>query len=148
MAFQIPRNVPAFSDPQRRLEDTIWRARNSDSLNAVFGNKNALPMYKDKPYYYGTSERRMRMLRKRTLIVGALVLFGFAWWFGILPWSGSSASPEEQGESWKKLKDETETTHTKKGKVNWLDRRDKVKDAFKLSWSAYEKHGWGTAITQ
>jgi len=88
------------------------------------------------------------MLRKRTLIVGALVLFGFAWWFGILPWSGSSAVPEEQGESWKKLKDEAETTHTKKGKVDWLDRREKVKDAFKLSWGAYEKHGWGTAITQ
>jgi hypothetical protein len=31
----------------------------------------------------------------------------------------------------------------KKSKVDWEKRRQAVKDAFLLSWNAYEEHGWG-----
>jgi hypothetical protein len=29
------------------------------------------------------------------------------------------------------------------GEVDWLARRELVKEAFKISWDAYEGHGWG-----
>lgn len=31
----------------------------------------------------------------------------------------------------------------KQGKVDWLDRREKVVDAFTLSWDAYKRYAWG-----
>jgi hypothetical protein len=30
--------------------------------------------------------------------------------------------------------------------VVWLDRRDSVKQAFAVSWDAYERYAWGMSI--
>ena len=30
--------------------------------------------------------------------------------------------------------------------VDWNERRDRVRDAFVISWDAYEKHAWGKNV--
>ncbi|EON69193.1 hypothetical protein W97_08552 [Coniosporium apollinis CBS 100218] len=80
-----------------------------------------LPTYKDKPFYPKT--KRSTMLRKR--FFGAL-LFAAAtlmYYMGFFTSSNPSAlSP---------------------GAINWQGRQDQVRDAFLLTWNAYEKYAWG-----
>lgn len=170
MSFQLPQNVPSFSSAQRSLEDSYWRASATRSqgngalngyglsqsgnvgglnkLNSFFDGGLDLPMYKDKPYF---APRRTGPGRRRKVIFGilGLVLIGFLWWrFG-----GSQSSlglgkgaPNLKGEDlWTWLqnsqKEEGATTTTKA--IDWERRRDKVRDAFIISWDGYEKYAWG-----
>jgi mannosyl-oligosaccharide alpha-1,2-mannosidase len=119
----------------------------TDTLGGMFrdGGKQSLPMYKDKPTnYYGPGGRKMRqwIRRKRSLaaVLGFLALL--SWWFGILSPLGWFTSKPDLHPS----------TSPKKGRwsflseketVNWPDRAERVKDAFKISWAGYEKYGWG-----
>ncbi|KAK4986378.1 mannosyl-oligosaccharide alpha-1,2-mannosidase [Elasticomyces elasticus] len=153
MSYALPRsNAPSFHDPQRAFESQAWgssgRSRFQDhghnnavaeKIGGVFGDrKSSLPMYKDKPYHYAASGRRLRWFRrKRTLGGLLLIILGFLYWLGILSPSGKDikdAMPRKSG--WSLL------SSAPKG-PNWDDRREKVKDAFKLSWGAYERHAWG-----
>jgi mannosyl-oligosaccharide alpha-1,2-mannosidase len=152
MSFAVPRNVPAFTDPQRRLEDSVWGASGrsrfvenaggsgsvADTLAGVFGEKG-LPMYKDKPYNYGMSVRNKKWFRRKRAL-GAIPMLIFAWfyWFG-WPGSGAKVAKKAAGGSWGFFSGVEET-------VNWDDRRDSVRDAFKLSWKSYEDNGWGMPI--
>ncbi|KAG9954934.1 endoplasmic reticulum mannosyl-oligosaccharide 1,2-alpha-mannosidase, partial [Aureobasidium melanogenum] len=80
-------------------------------------------MYKDKPF--ASSSRRLPWFKKKRVLAALLVVFTtFFYWMGTF---GGSAP--------KVLKS--------KKPANWEERRDQVRDAFKLSWSAYEQHGWG-----
>lgn len=139
MSFAVPRNVPNFESAQRRFEDNVW--------NKVTGKEKGLPMYKDKPngYGYGGGARGRRSFVKSKGGMGmiALVLLGLLYWFG---WSGgSSASLEGEYQDGKTNWGAVVGGQigVKKGKVNWEKRRQAVKDAFLLSWNAYEEHGWG-----
>ncbi|OCK77242.1 glycoside hydrolase family 47 protein [Lepidopterella palustris CBS 459.81] len=149
MSFAVPRNVPSFTDPQRRYEDNAWgssgRSRFAENghghgnggvaekIGGIFGDKKVLPMYKDKPYNYGASMRRRRWFKMKRVIGPLLVLvFGLFYWVG---WSPSGKSKGAKG-SWVMFS-ETEENY------DWDERREAVKDAFKLSWDAYEKHAWG-----
>ncbi|KAF2015697.1 glycoside hydrolase family 47 protein [Aaosphaeria arxii CBS 175.79] len=135
MSFTIPRNVPNFQNASRRFEDNVW--------NKFTGNENSLPMYKDKPANYGQMKGGGSKFGKRMaagLIFGVLVLF---YWLG---WLGSSSTVTKVGPG----KDSSSSTwanimpgSTKGKKVDWERRRESVKDAFLLSWKAYEEHGWG-----
>jgi hypothetical protein len=133
MSFAVPRNVPQFESAQRRFEENVW--------SKVTGNEKGLPMYKDKPTSYGGARGRRGFLKsKRGLAVIALVVFGFFYWIG---WSGSSQTDsgdkkKENGKGWM-----SGSSGGKKGKVDWNKRREDVKDAFLLSWNAYEQNGWG-----
>lgn len=120
-----------------------------DTIGGMFrdGRKESLPMYKDKPSnFYGAGGRNARqwMRRKRTLggVLGVFALL--SWWFGILsPLSWITGGSEE--------KSTTSTSSKTKGwglfsgtePVNWDDRAQRVKEAFQISWSGYEKYGWG-----
>ncbi|KAF2725627.1 glycoside hydrolase family 47 protein [Polychaeton citri CBS 116435] len=104
-------------------------------------------MYKDKPFSYPTSDRRSPWFRRRKtvgLVLGAMAFM--SWWFGILSplsyfvsdnsTSADSSSGKSSGQgSW--------FGSSSKNQVNWADRADAVRDAFKLSWAGYEKHAWG-----
>jgi hypothetical protein len=137
MSFAVPRNVPNFENAQRRFEDNVW--------NKFSGNEKGLPMYKDKPsgktYGYGVKGRRGFFRSSKGVGLVTLVVVGLLYWFG---WSSRPADladgttkTKEKGSSW------GSGTGAKKGKVDWEKRKDDVRDAFLLSWKAYEKHGWG-----
>lgn len=107
---------------------------------------DSLPMYKDKPYHYpghGGKRHLPPWLRKKRTLGGVLAgLALVSWWFGMLSplsWvsskgDGQTSSP--QGKSW--------SLFGSKEVVNWDERAERVKDAFKISWAGYEKYGWGT----
>ncbi|KAF2499247.1 seven-hairpin glycosidase [Lophium mytilinum] len=147
MSFAVPRNVPTFNDPNgvRRLEDSVWGSSGQsrfggnvgEAISGVFGEKG-LPMYKDKPYNYGTSMRKPKWFRrKRAPGTVFFLIIAYFYWFG-WPWSGGDANKKGNGggRSWGFFSAVEE-------KVDWDERQESVKDAFKLSWKAYEDHGWG-----
>lgn len=158
MSFTVPKNVPSFSNPQRLAEDRLWAASGVTSRsghraagghlnghgllggvqdrvgNLLDPSRNTLPMYKDKPYMYAPSHRA-RPLYRRKRVLGIVAVFvvcmvyifyfsehetfasigQFRWWFSA-----------DRGK-----------------RVDWLKRRQRVVEAFELSWDAYERYGWG-----
>lgn len=138
MSFAVPRNVPNFENAQRRFEDNVW--------SKVTGNEKGLPMYKDKPsgksYGYGVKSRKGFIRNRKAVGVVALVVLGLLYWFG---WSSTPADldgkTEEKGSSFGGIVGAV--TGGKKSIIDWEKRREDVKNAFLLSWHAYEKHGWG-----
>ncbi|MBE7180852.1 MAG: glycoside hydrolase family 47 protein, partial [Terriglobus roseus] len=157
MSFTVPRNVPDFQDPKRGGEDRAWGASGSGAgaagtgaggarsrlVGQVFGNGaegKGLPMYKDKPYNYAPSGKRGAWwLKRRTWTLVGLAVIAWLWWNGLL-FSGPGRPDEQAGTK----PSEGKSKGTKKGgKVDWDERREAVRDAFKLSWAAYEEHAWG-----
>ncbi len=96
-------------------------------------------MYKDKPHY---RPRRRRSLWRRKRVFGlvGLVLLGYFWWIGLLSAGrvSTSNSIQSANDGWSWLKP---------GKLGdsrvWDVRRDKVTEAFRISWDGYEKYAWG-----
>jgi hypothetical protein len=142
MSFAIPRNVPHFESAQRTFEDNVW--------SKIPGNEKGLPMYKDKPsgkvYGYGGGARGRRgfIRSKRGMALIGLVILGLVYWFG---WSNRATNvhvvqyEKDRGKSL--MSNVAGSAAGKKTKVDWEKRRQAVKDAFLLSWGAYEEHGWG-----
>jgi hypothetical protein len=156
MSFSIPKNVPSFTNPQRELENRVWgstgvTARSAgatggamsgmqDRVGSFFDrSRGDLPMYKDKPYSYASSRRhRPIWRRKRNLGIAGLFLLAVFYFLGFF--SDASEGGEEN------LKDRWSWLHgPEKGgsKIDWLDRRERVKEAFTLSWDAYDRYAWG-----
>ncbi|KAF4464860.1 mannosyl-oligosaccharide alpha-12-mannosidase [Fusarium albosuccineum] len=131
MAFSIPKNIPSFDNRQRDLEDRFWGS------GASSNRSGGLPMYKDKPYGRSPYEQD-RPLWKRKRVIGILTFIVLT----LLYWTGSSnKSPPKQ---------RTVTTDWSYAglskydkKANWDHRRDRVVEAFELSWDAYRRYGWG-----
>ncbi|PNS17770.1 hypothetical protein CAC42_3165 [Sphaceloma murrayae] len=109
----------------------------SEKLGSMFsdGRKSSLPMYKDKPFGYPSSQRQV-WRRKRLLgLIGAGVLVGL-WvirsWFGGDANGGFGLGAGTLGGKGRA-----------KGKVDWLERREEVRTVMKESWRGYEKYAWG-----
>lgn len=103
-------------------------------------DKKELPMYKDKPYNYAGSRKYTPFYRQKRVISGAiLVLMGLVYWLGIF--SPSMVKPklrDTNKSAWNWL-----SSPTISESVDWNDRREKVKEAFILSWDGYEQYAWG-----
>lgn len=152
MSFSIPKNVPNFRDPHRRLEDHAWAAVSkpgaaqpggifSDMQNKVsgfFDDDDELPMYKDKPRGYAPSTRRRRWWkRKRVLASIAIVVTFLLWVTGFF--SSHQGDRHHSSSAWSWL-----AAPGDKGVVaDWDKRRSLVVEAFELSWDSYERHAWG-----
>ncbi|KAL2129078.1 hypothetical protein VTI74DRAFT_8270 [Chaetomium olivicolor] len=165
MSFTVPKNVPSFSNPQRQLEDRLWASASSFSRqrataggttnNIISGvqdllspNRAALPMYKDKPYMYppgrggpGAAWKRPLYRRKRTCGFLMLVVMTLLWWTGMF--AGHHEKAVGKLGEWGWLRQEEEGTTGRRGKVDWLERRQRVVEAMELSWDAYERYAWG-----
>ena len=100
-------------------------------------------MYKDKPYNYAGSRKYTPFYRQKRVISGAtLVLIGLGYWFGIF--SPSAVKPKSRDtnkSAWNWL-----SSPAVPAPVDWHDRREKVKEAFILSWDGYEQYAWGTLV--
>ncbi|KAK6362723.1 mannosyl-oligosaccharide alpha-1,2-mannosidase [Orbilia blumenaviensis] len=140
-------------------------------FKSATGGSADLPLYKDKPYYssttstYGYRRRKRDMFLRKRVAVLAIVFFGAVYWM----FSGSSSTassdiedslgsspssnddlqqlpvinsePERKG-GWFTSKDPKKKSTGTPEKV-WLERRERVKDAFMLSWDAYRTYAWG-----
>ena len=164
MSFSLPRNVPAFENPQRPYEDGLWsRAPHHNGhanapvtggppsaglghgigspLRGVF-EKKELPMYKDKPYSYAKSGRRQGVLGRKRVWFGILLLLlgAIVYYTGVFGGSKEGAERTNQGAS-KKLWD----WGVRKGSnvADWNERREKVREVFELSWDGYARYAWG-----
>lgn len=132
MAFSMPRTVPSFDSRQRELEDRFWgsgqRSNKSDRL----------PMYKDKPYAspYDDEDRPFWKRKKWVAIIALVVLT-------LIYWTGSSKKPSPK----RTVTTDWSYTGLSKDdrKANWDHRRDRVVEAFELSWDAYKRYAWGTS---
>ncbi|PVH88215.1 glycoside hydrolase family 47 protein [Cadophora sp. DSE1049] len=156
MSFSIPKNVPSFSDPQRELENRVWGSSGVTARSASHSNggvmsgmqdrvggffdktRGDLPMYKDKPYSYASSRRqRPAWKRKRTLGGAGLFVLAVLYFLGFFSSDTTEGARSKDGWSW------LSKAEKPGAKVDWLDRREKVTDAFKLSWDAYSRYAWG-----
>lgn len=148
MSFAVPRNPPSFSNPQRAIEDHIWgstaAARGPQSRNGggllsgvqgrLFDNRNALPMYKDKPYAYPPSHRHRPLWRRKRSLGFVLIIISLLYFFG-----GFQKHHDTVASSWTWLTASGETGKS----ADWLDRRERVVEAFSLSYDAYSRYAWG-----
>ncbi|KAI9714506.1 MAG: mannosyl-oligosaccharide alpha-1,2-mannosidase [Bogoriella megaspora] len=138
MSHPVSRNVPTHSDLPRRYEQaaaanagqvrtapTTYTNGVAEKLGSMFGEKNELPLYKDKPYSYASSERKKPLLKQKRFVIG-LVIFVLAllYWSGFLHLGSLSGDSRPRG-------------------IDWNTRRERVKDVFKITWKAYEDHAWG-----
>lgn len=95
-------------------------------------------MYKDKPYAYPGSGRRGPWFKSKRIL--AAILLSFTALFYWLSSSSSTdplkvASPKASSGSW--------FGSSSSKVIDWNARKERVRDAFKLSWHDYEHHGWG-----
>ncbi|KAI6249684.1 Mannosyl-oligosaccharide 1,2-alpha-mannosidase [Erysiphe necator] len=154
--FSIPQNVPSFSEPRRESENRAWGASGVNSrsgisprngifggiqerMGGVFEKNRVLPMYKDKPFTYIPSRRQRRTWRQRWVFGTGVLLFmllTYLWW---LSWNRKNLDMGNSKGSWNWL---SKPEHNE-SEVNWLERRERVKEAFVLSWDAYDRHAWG-----
>ncbi|KAF3481663.1 endoplasmic reticulum mannosyl-oligosaccharide 1,2-alpha-mannosidase [Arthroderma uncinatum] len=166
MAFQVPNRVPAFNSAQREIEDGYWRAATTNSLFAKqsgiqlsekIGNfitpSRELPMYKDKPYFQSRGRNPVGRKRKKALWITICVVFLVSlWWF--LGGRGGHAGivrpiGMKGGEMWKWVQGfEKGVVGGKGNAVDWEERRQRVKDAFLVSWGGYEQDAWGKDVYQ
>ena len=134
---------------QRAREDNYWLTQNGHShagsgglgskLDGYgFGDKRELPMYKDKPYNYSGSRRKPPLYRQWQVIASLILgIVALAYWFGLFSSSTTRGVPQSSRKSsWSWLGGHEPV-------VDWDERREKVKDAFMLSWDGYAKHAWG-----
>ena len=103
-------------------------------------DKKELPMYKDKPYNYAGSRKYTPFYRQKPVITGAiLIVIVLAYWFGFRSHSVIKPKLRDTNRSaWNWLSNPTASAL-----VDWDDRREKVKEAFMLSWDGYEQYAWG-----
>ncbi|KAM5471295.1 mannosyl-oligosaccharide alpha-1,2-mannosidase [Microsporum audouinii] len=168
MAFQVPNRVPVFNSAQREIEDGYWRAATTNShfakqsglqLTERIGNfitpSRELPMYKDKPYYQSRGRHPGGRKRKKALWVAICVgfLVGLWWFLGGRSGHAGIVRPigMKGGELWKWIQEFEKGVVAGKGKsnmINWEERKQRVKDAFLVSWEGYEQDAWGKDVYQ
>ncbi|KAL9042725.1 MAG: hypothetical protein Q9180_000383 [Flavoplaca navasiana] len=142
MSFSGPKNVNGYRNQHESSWDTAGsngytRSNIGAKLDGYF-DKRELPMYKDKPYSYAASRRKPWWQKWRFTGVILLLLVALLYWIGIF----SSTSTRTR------VRDTSKSTWSWSSKmagtqVDWNERRERVKDAFVLSWDGYEKYAWG-----
>lgn len=153
MSFALPNNVPSFTSSQRAYEDGYWGSsgrihghQNGHTGNGIaekiggFLDRRELPMYKDKPYSYAASRKQGYLYRRKRVIAGGLLFAaGLLYWLGLF--STAQNIPEDVKKSgknaWAWLSGPNAAV------VDWSARRERVKEAFMLSWDGYEQYAWG-----
>ncbi|KAI1364997.1 family 47 glycosyl hydrolase [Xylaria arbuscula] len=151
MSFTVPRHAPSFNNPQRVVEDHIWgstavaRGPNNKTgsgggllggvQDRLFDNRNGLPMYKDKPYAYPPSHRRRPLWRRKRTFGFGFIVIALLYYFGAFSRNHETTATTPWG--WL-------TSSSESGKsIDWLHRRQRVVEAFELSFDAYSRYAWG-----
>lgn len=112
-------------------------------MGGFLRNERTLPMYKDKPYFSPrrTAPRKRLGAFLKVLGLCALVLLWYCYSSRTPSWRGPG-SGDKGVELWKWLQT-LEGDSSLKEKPDWELRREKVREAFLVSWDGYEKEAWG-----
>lgn len=158
--FAQPNHIPSFVDPDREKSSlgapwtgsTAARSRGidyrygngmmegvQDRMGQFFEKNQDLPMYKDKPY--ATSRRSIPIWKRRKFFAAVGLVFMF-----ILYMTGWLKSEESAGTVGRDADDILSWLRGSEKGVDWNSRREKVVDAFTLSWDAYKRYAWGKTI--
>ena len=141
-----------FTDSIRPSANGSWAGSRIPAQNAYTGNgisqklegffdNRQLPMYKDKPYRYVASGRKPAVYKRWQVILGAILFFaGLSYWLGVLPSLGGKRRVIPSIEM------DLGRLMPSLAAVDWDDRREKVKEAFMLSWDGYEQYAWGEFV--
>ncbi|KAI0478725.1 glycoside hydrolase family 47 protein [Xylariaceae sp. FL0804] len=144
-SFSVPKNVPSFNNPQRVAEDSIWGsnavARGPNKSGNLLGgvqdrlsqSRDSLPMYKDKPYAYPASQRSKPLWRRKSSLGLVLLLVALLYYFGAFERHHDTVS------SWTWLSPGSESGEA----ADWPQRRERVVEAFELSFDSYSRYAWG-----
>ena len=99
-------------------------------------------MYKDKPYNYSATRKHLPWYRRKRGIIGVLgIVILLLFWLGAF--QSDSHMRIAGGEYTSGL------VHLRKPtgpSIDWNERRERVREAFTLSWDGYEKYAWGKDI--
>lgn len=137
MSFSIPNKVPDFSSTVREVENQIWAASRKSS-------DRELPLYKDKPYGVDFMHSQ-RTKKKRKAIFFAII--GAVIFYLIFIFGKSQSDLTNGGDSENDGGLSSYFPFFKgKSKVSWDARKKEVREAFKRSWTGYEKYAWGKDI--
>jgi mannosyl-oligosaccharide alpha-1,2-mannosidase len=110
-------------------------------------------MYKDKPYF--APRRTGPRLRRRRVLQGIILLLGlFSLWYIVTgssdtyrsPWTPDTVKGEELWRWVQRLDSEQPYDGTPLKGIDWAARREKVRDAFIVSWDGYEQYAWGMSL--
>lgn len=104
----------------------------------MFTTKSELPMYKDKPYNYSSSRRPPWTSRRRLLLFALFGFGGLVFLFRALTTSKSTPANGSRSRGLVEL-----LLGGTSSSVDWYERQKRVKDAFVVSWDAYEAFAWG-----
>ena len=146
MSFSQPRNVSSFN----KHDDATWRSsghsrsQNGYSRSGIGGKvdgffeKQQLPMYKDKPYSYAASRRKPPLYKSwQAMLGGVCFLLGVMYWYFLLGSSAPATVRSKGTSAWGWMGGPGAAT------VDWDSRRERVKEAFTLSWDGYAQYAWG-----
>ena len=101
-------------------------------------------MYKDKPYNYGGVARHRQWWMRKRVIAGVMFLFIILIYLLRINYQARRLPPRhKQNTGILGL-----LSQGGRRKADWDARREKVKEAFTLSWDAYARHAWGKAAGQ
>lgn len=147
MSFQAPHSGTSWRPAQNQnaRKGITGLGLSAPSMGGFFDNDRTLPMYKDKPYF---TPRRTAPRRwgKPLGILGVFTLL-LLWYFyyspGLPAWKGAESS-DKGVELWKWA--QSLQNAPTKGPADWDARREKVRDAFIVSWEGYEKDAWGKSV--
>ncbi|CAI7633309.1 unnamed protein product [Penicillium bialowiezense] len=113
----------------------------SNKVNGYFEKDRTLPLYKDKPFFQPRRTGPRRRWRPFFyILVGCSLVFLLYYNFYLSAWSGLQSNDKGE-ELWKwaqTLEDEKVSESS-----DWTARREKVRDAFIVSWEGYEQNAWG-----
>ncbi|KAL4961420.1 glycoside hydrolase family 47 protein [Aspergillus stella-maris] len=168
MSFPNPHGTPAYP-ASRSPSEKYWQAsRNSpganglggygfsqpagvtNNLNNFFSGDRSLPMYKDKPYF--APRRTGPRLRRRRVFQGVILVFALVslYYFvsgssnpNRVPWTPDTAKGEALWRWIENVEAEQPYDGIRLKNVDWEARREKVRDAFIVSWDGYEQYAWG-----
>ncbi|KAL4921546.1 glycoside hydrolase [Aspergillus aurantiobrunneus] len=167
MSFPNAHGNPAYPT-SRSPSDKYWQASRSpnpnglggygfsqpagvaNNLNNFFSGERTLPMYKDKPYF--APRRTGPRLRRRRVLQGVAVVFVLvSLWYIITgsnnpprsPWKHDTVKGEQLWRWVESLESEKPYDGTPVKNIDWEARREKVRDAFIVSWDGYEQYAWG-----
>ena len=144
-----PHNA-SYSSPHSSTVEGVWpgarvHAQNGHTSNGIgqklegFFDNRRLPMYKDKPYSYAAPRRKPPLYKQWRLMLGIFLgLAALFYLFGASTsqtWRSRGKKIEGSGLGWLRRPDLVS--------VDWDERRERVKEAFILSWDGYEKYAWG-----
>ena len=142
-----PQNLPS-SNPPSNVTNV------SDKINNMLSHseEEELPMYKDKPYNYAASDRRLPFWRRQRLTLFLLGVLIIILYLASSPKQiskptiigGGGDESKSKSSTWSLLK--SMSGGGRNGDPDWDDRRERVRDAFKISWEAYEKAAWGLSL--